>query len=136
MEHNFMMSQKGRENFKNQVQQVVGSIQNTNDIDVQIALITAPSYAKVVAEKYYASNKTSMQVIREYVDLFGFMQKNPNAMDILIEEAKNTMKTWGSKDPSFILLNSKLTFQMTMIPDVTQYLTQGPDGIKRLKVCA
>jgi hypothetical protein len=47
MEHNFMMSQKGRENFKNQVQQVVGSIQNTNDIDVQVALITAPSYAKV-----------------------------------------------------------------------------------------
>jgi hypothetical protein len=38
-----------------------------------------------VAEKYYASNKTSLQVIREYVDLFGFMQKNPNAMDIMIE---------------------------------------------------
>ena len=45
-----------------QVQQVVGSIQNTNDIDVQIALITAPSYAKIVAEKYYSSNKTAHQV--------------------------------------------------------------------------
>ncbi len=47
MEHNFMMSEKGRENFKNQLQQVVGSIQYTNDLDVHIALITAVSYAKV-----------------------------------------------------------------------------------------
>ena len=47
MEHNFMMSDKGRENFKNQLQQVVGSIQYTNDLDVHIALITAVSYAKV-----------------------------------------------------------------------------------------
>jgi len=73
------------------------------------------------------------QVIREYVDLFGFMSKNQNAMDIMIEEAKNTLRTWGSKEPTFLLTNPKLTFQMTMIPDVTQYLTQGPDGIKRLK---
>ena len=42
-----MMSDKGRENFKNQLQQVVGSIQYTNDLDVHIALITAVSYAKV-----------------------------------------------------------------------------------------
>jgi len=35
--------------------------------------------------------------------------------------------------PDFLLCNSKLTFQMTMIPDKTNYLTQGPDGAKRLK---
>lgn len=77
MEHNFMMSPKGRENFKNQLQQLVGSIQYTNDIDVHIALITAPSFAKEKAEKYYTKAKTNHQIIREYVDLFGFMQKNP-----------------------------------------------------------
>ena len=32
MEHNFMMSEEGMTNFHNQVQQVVGSIQNTNDL--------------------------------------------------------------------------------------------------------
>lgn len=62
MEHNFMVSEKGRENFKNQLQQVVGSIQYTNDIDVHIALITAPSFAKERAEKYYTNNKTNHQV--------------------------------------------------------------------------
>jgi hypothetical protein len=80
MEHNFMMSDKGRENFKNQLQQVVGSIQYTNDLDVHIALITAVSYAKERAEKYYTTSKTNHQIIREYIDLFGFMSKNPNAM--------------------------------------------------------
>ena len=75
-----MMCEKGRENFKNQLQQVVGSIQYTNDLDVHIALITAVSYAKERAEKYYTTSKTNHQIIREYIDLFGFMSKNPNAM--------------------------------------------------------
>lgn len=35
--------------------------------------------------------------------------------------------------PNFLLCNSKLTFQMTMTPEKTNYLTQGADGAKRLK---
>lgn len=133
MEHNFMMSDKGRENFKNQLQQLVGCIQYTNDLDVHIALITAQSYAKERAEKYYMSGKTNHQLIREYIDLFGFMSKNVNAMDIMIEDAKAVLRTWGASEPNFLLCNSKLTFQMTMTPEKTQYLTQGPDGVRRLR---
>ena len=132
--NNVRCVQAGRTNFQNQLKQVVGSIQYTNDIDVHVALITAPSYAKHMAEKYYTSNKTNHQLIREYVDLFGFMAKSPNAMDIIIEEAKSIMRQWGSQDPTFLLTNSRLTFQMTMLPEKTQYLTQGVDGIKRLRV--
>lgn len=51
MEHNFMMSPEGRSNFNNQLKQLVGSIQYSNDLDVHIALVTAPSYAKEWAEK-------------------------------------------------------------------------------------
>lgn len=51
----------------------------------------------------------------------------------MIEDAKSILRTWGSQDPNFLLCNSKLTFQMTMIPEKTQYLTQGPDGVRRLK---
>lgn len=79
-QHNFMMSPKGRENFKHQLQQIVGSIQYTNDIDVHVALITAPSYAKEKAEKYFTKAKTNHQIIRQFIDLFGFFQKSPNAM--------------------------------------------------------
>jgi hypothetical protein len=35
--------------------------------------------------------------------------------------------------PDFLLCNSKLTFQMTMTPEKTNYFTQGADGAKRLK---
>lgn len=56
--------------------------------------------------------KTNHQIMREYIDLFGFMQKNPNAMDIMIEEAKSVLRSWGASDPSFMLTNSKLTFQV------------------------
>ena len=51
----------------------------------------------------------------------------------MIEDAKAVLRTWGALEPNFLLCNSKLTFQMTMTPEKTQYLTQGPDGIRRLK---
>lgn len=53
MEHNFMMSEEGIRNFQNQVQQIVNSIQNTNDLDVHQALLMAPSYLAKVREQYY-----------------------------------------------------------------------------------
>ena len=133
MEHNFMMSDAGRRDFQNQLRQMVGSIQYSNDLDVHIALITAPSYAKQWAEKYQSVDKTSAQICREFVDLFGFVQKNPNALDIMIEEAKSVLQLWGSPPPSFLMCNNKLTFQLQMNPDRTNYVTQGPDGLARLR---
>lgn len=121
------------QNFQNQVKQLVGSIQMTNDLDVHIALVQAPSYAKEYMEKYSAVDKTPYQICREYVDLFGIMQKNPNALDILIEEAKIQLRLWGSPEPSFIMCNSKLTFNLQMTPERTNYVTNGIDGVRRLR---
>jgi hypothetical protein len=132
MEHNFMMSAKGQENFRNQLMQLVGSIQLTNDLDVHIALLTAPSYQKQQNEKYMDSGKTVTQLCRKYIDCFGIMQKIPNALDFLIEDAKTHLKTWGSQPPTFCLCNPALQTQLTMLPEKTNYVTNGPDGLKRL----
>jgi hypothetical protein len=133
MEHNFMMSPEGMTNFSNQVKQLVGSIQLSNDLDVHIALVQAPSYAKEHLEKYSSTDKTPYQLCREYVDLFGMVQKNPNALDILIEEAKIQLRIWGAAEPTFMLCNSKLTFNLQMTPERTNYVTNGIDGVKRLR---
>lgn len=132
LEHNFMMSPKGRENFNNQLRQLVGSIQYTNDFDVHVALILAPSYEKEQREKYISEGKSSEQVCREFVDLFGFLQKNQNALDILIEEVKYRFKQWMAASPTFMLTNCKLTFALQMTPERTSYVLHGPDGVKRL----
>ena len=133
LEHNFMMTEAGRVNFKNQLNQLIGSIQLTNDLDVHVALVLAPSYQKTMSERYMTNDKSSTQICREFVEMFGFVQKNQNALDILIEEAKAQLRTWGAPMPDFMLCNSKLTFQLTMTPDATNYVTQGPEGPKRLK---
>lgn len=132
MEHNFMMSPEGMNNFQNQVLQVVQSIQNTNDLDVHMALINAPSYLRTTREKYYLDNYLS-QSLRDYVDTFGFVQKNQNALDILVEDTKAMIRAWGGDEPDFMLCSSKLCFQLTMDPSKTNYLTQGPDGKKTLR---
>ena len=132
MEHNFMMSPAGMDNFRKQLMQLVGSIQMTNDLDVHMALLHAPSYQRHMDEKYFDNSRTTAQNCRMYVDLFGFMQKNENALDYLIEDAKNHLQTWGSQPPTFLLCNGSLTKQMTMLPEKTNYLTNGPDGKKLL----
>lgn len=133
MEHNFMVSAAGRENFKNQLTQLVGSIQLTNDLDVHVALLQAPSYQKHVNEKYHDTVRSTAQICRQYVDMFGIMQKVPNALDLLIADAKNHLKTWGSQPPTFLLCNANMTAQLQLNPERTNYITNGPDGLKRLR---
>ncbi|MBV5332515.1 hypothetical protein JZU54_02890, partial [bacterium] len=106
MEHNFLASAAGMANFQNQLKQLVGSIQLTNDLDVHIALLQAQSYQKTINEKYYSENDSLYDAAKLYVDMFGVMQKIPNALDILIEDAKNHLKTWGSQPPTFLLCPS------------------------------
>jgi hypothetical protein len=132
MEHNFMMSPAGMDNFRKQLMQLVGSIQLTNDLDVHMALLYAPSYQKHMDEKYFDTSRSVNQNCRMYVDLFGFMQKNENALDYLIEDAKNHLTAWGSKPPTFMLCNGSLTRQLTMTPEKTNYITAGPDGKRKL----
>ena len=45
-----------------------------------MALLQAPSYQKQMDEKYFDQQRTTAQVCRQYVDLFGIMQKVPNAL--------------------------------------------------------
>ena len=132
MEHNFMMRPEGMENFRHQLTQLVGSIQLTNDLDVHMALLHAPSYQKHMDEKYQDSSRSVNSACRMYIDLFGFMQKNENALDYLIEDARNHLKAWGSKPPTFMLCNGALTRQLTMTPEKTNYITQGVDGQRKL----
>jgi len=132
MEHNFMMSDEGMSNFHNQVTQVVGSIQNTNDLDVHMALINAPSYLTQVRERYYLEDYLTKS-IRDYIDMFGFVQKNMNSLDIIIEDTRSLIKNWGGDDPDFMLCSGKLTYQLTMTQERTSYYTQGIEGQKLLK---
>lgn len=133
MEHNFMMTEQGRMNFYYQLQQVVGSIQKTNDLQVHLALIKARSYFRKVRERYYRDSHSLEDEIRDYVNTFGFLQKNMNGLDILIEDGKQLLRGWGGQEPNFLLINSRLTFQLQMNPERTQYVTQGADGQKRLE---
>jgi hypothetical protein len=133
MEHNFMMTEAGRMNFYYQLQQVVGSIQKTNDLQVHLALIKARSYFRKVRERFYRDTHSLEDEIRDYVNTFGFLQKNMNGLDILIEDAKQLLRGWGAQEPNFLLINSRLTFQLQMNQERTQYVTQGPDGKKRLE---
>lgn len=133
MEHNFMVSPAGRADFQNQLLQLVGSIQYTNDLDCHIALITAPNYERTEVEKYAYNERDVYQTIKLYTEMYGIAQKNANGLDCVIEEAKQVFRKWGAKEPTFLLTNSRLGFQQNMTLERTQYLTNGIDGVQRLR---
>jgi hypothetical protein len=62
----------------------------------------------------------------------GSCRKNENALDYIIEDAKNHLTAWGSKHPTFMLCNGALTRQLAMTPEKTNYITAGPDGKRKL----
>lgn len=82
-----MISDEGMSNFHNQVTQVVSSIQNTNDLDVHIVLINTPTYLTQVRERYYLEDYLTKS-IRDYIDMFEFVQENMNSLDIIIEDTR------------------------------------------------
>ena len=86
-----------------------------------------------VREKYYRDPHSIEEELRDYVNVFGFLQKNVNGLDILIEDGKQLLRGWGASEPNFLLLNSRLTFNLQMSPERTNYVTQGPDGQRRLE---
>ena len=40
------------------------------------------------------------------------------------QDAKQLRRGWGGAEPNFLLINSRLTFQLQMSPERTQYATQ------------
>ncbi len=76
-------------------------------------------WSKSIKKKYYDASRSVSQNCRMYIDLFGFMQKNENALDYLIEDPKNHLTAWGSKPPTFMLCNGALTRHLTMTPEKT-----------------
>ena len=121
------------------------------------ALVLAPSYAKQVADQYYMDDAVT-KTLRDYVDTFGFAQKNMNAVrarlvtviprllrcyrvhlhtmlqvDILIEDGKQLLQSWGAEEPDFLLVSPKICFQLTMTQERTSYLAKGDDGQDMLK---
>ena len=121
------------------------------------ALVLAPSYAKQVADQYYMDDAVT-KTLRDYVDTFGFAQKNMNAVsaqlvtviprlplsygmhlhtmlqvDILIEDGKQLLQSWGAEEPDFLLVSPKICFQLTMTQERTSYLAKGEDGQDMLK---
>ena len=97
-----------------------------------MALVMAPSYQKKVREQYYME-ESALKEARDYVDTFGFAQKNLNAVDILIEDTKQLMSSWGADSPDFMLTSGKLCFQLTMTQERTSYIAKGDDGANILK---
>ena len=54
-------------------------------------------------------------------------------MDILIEDTKQLLSSWGGEEPDFLLCSGKITFQLTMTQERTSYYANGPNGDKLLK---
>lgn len=57
----------------------------------------------------------------------------PLQVDILVEDTKQLLVSWGADEPDFMLTSGKLCFQLTMTQERTSFLAKGDDGADLLK---
>ena len=57
-----------------------------------MVLIKCCSYFRKMRLKYYRDPHSMEDEIRDYVNMFGMVQTNVNALDILIEDAKQLLR--------------------------------------------
>ena len=131
MEGDFMATTESIENFRTQIRHIVSSIQNTNDLDVHMALVTAPSYVMQVCQRSYPGDYLA-KALRDYIHVFGLMRSG-HAMAVIIEETKSIIKGRGGEEPDFMLCSRKLCSLLDTTKQRTSYVTWGPDGKKLLK---
>jgi len=131
MEADFMATTESMENFRNQIRHIVYSIQNTNDLDVHISLVKAPSYVMKVCQPPYPDDYLA-KALRDYVHVFGLM-RNAHAMAVIIEQTKSIIKGCGGEEPDFMLCSRKLCSLLATTKQCTSYVTWGADGKKLIK---
>ena len=133
LEHGFMNTSKGREQYLMNLKQIQQSVQETANHDVVAALLTCRRYDHEWEKKHGMFTKSYPQIKRREVSNWAIVQKHTNGLDMIHEEYKQRLKRWNTT-PNMWIFPPRLCLYLTMVdPKTTEFYTAGPDGVRRLQ---
>lgn len=128
LEHGFMNTPEGRDQYVMNLRQIQQSVQETANHDVIAALLNCRRYDREWEKKHGVLNRPFAQLMRREVNQWGIVQKNPNGLDRMHEEYKQRLGRW-KVTPDMWIFPPKLCLYLTMVPpEKTRYSEVGPEG--------
>jgi hypothetical protein len=134
LEHGFMSTAEGRQQYARNLQGIRQCVQETNNYDVLATLLHSPRYDREYQIKHGEYSRPVSEVLRREVSEWAVVQKSGYGLDWLIEEYKEHLMRNGGVVPSVFIIPPRMAMFMTMADPVkTQYITAGPSGQQTLK---
>lgn len=133
LEHGFMSTAEGQEHYRRNLLGIAQCVQETANHDVMAALFSCDNYDREWERNHGVLTDGVRRAVNEEVYAYARLQKQPNGLDIAIEDAKQRMKRYGVI-PDTLVIPPKVAIYLTMVrPEKTQYWVAGPNGAKSLR---
>lgn len=128
LEHGFMNTPDGRDQYVMNLRQIQQSVQETANHDVIAALLTCRRYDREWEKKHGVYSKDFAQLMKREVNQWAIAQKNPNGLDYMHEEFKGRLNRW-KVTPNMWIFPPKLCLYLSMVPpEKTKFMEVGPEG--------
>jgi hypothetical protein len=128
LEHGFMNTPDGRQQYVMNLKQIKQSVQETANHDVIAAILSSRRYDKEWERKHGYNQKAFPVAHRREVTQWAIAQKHPNGLDIMHEEFKQRLGRWNVT-PNMWIFPPKLCLYLTMVPpEKTEWKQTGPEG--------
>jgi len=128
LEHGFMNTPSGRQQYVMNLRQIQQSVQETANHDVIAALLSCRRYDREWEKKHGVYSKDFAQVMKREVNQWAIAQKNPNGLDYMHEEFKGRLNRW-KVTPDMWIFPPKLCLYLAMVPpEKTKFMEVGPEG--------
>ena len=133
LEHGFMSTAEGVEHYRRNLMGIAQCVQETANHDVMAALFSSDNYDRQWERDHGILSDGIRRIVSEEVYQYAAIQKQPNGLDIAIEQAKQRMGRYGAK-PDTLVIPPKISIYLSMVrPEKTQYYIAGPAGAKNLR---
>ena len=136
IESGFYMSPEGREEWRQQIEQLATIVQRTNDYDVLLTLLQTPMRNTRHASElggstnvYYPErHHTFEERLKLEVDWFGIVNKSEDSRGLtnLVTSMRTTMKKQGVEPDCMVCPPNMLGYYMGSSPDLWEYSSAGP----------
>lgn len=138
IESGFYMSPEGREEWRQQIEQLATIVQRTNDYDVMITLLQTPMrdsrHANELGGSFnvYGSRRQNsfMDRLKLEVDWFGIVNKSEDSRGFsnMVTALRTTMKKQGVEPDAMVIPPNMLGYYLGSKPDLWEYSSAGPSN--------
>lgn len=128
LEHGFMNTPEGRQQYVMNLRQIQQSVQETANHDVIGAVLSCRRYDREWEKKHGHFQKSFPEVMKREVNQWAIAQKHPNGLDYMHEEFKGRLARW-KVSPDMWIFPPKLCLYLSMVPpEKTKFMEVGPEG--------